>query len=324
VCLEAVVGQVVSENGLVELVIADNASDDGTAILLASLRETLGSSHIRIVSRAVNVGPVQNVVQLALGDARGEYVMVIGDDDLISAGAIRRIVCSLMEREIYDVFYTNFCVEHTNERWPSSAREGFPFDTAKRVNDRTDNYAVDSWVQLLDSRNEMCTHIYSHIVRRRIWVDFWKNRAIEEPYSSVYSTYPHTAMLLEAVHDQPAFYLGCPSLTAFYHSASWSAARTQVFLTVLPELYSLAVKKGLPQPNRDGCHDWVASLLAREIVMSISARESIWLRHLCVGIVRSFRNPGFPSIYLRAIKKAGRKRCLRFLGSSLCPFWRSN
>jgi glycosyltransferase involved in cell wall biosynthesis len=309
VCLEAVVTQVIDEGGLAELVIADNGSSDDTATVISDFTTGVYSHpFIRAVLRPTNTGPLANVVNLATVDAIGEYLLILGDDDLLSPGAVRRITQRLLENLQYDTFYTNFCVEHTKEQWPLKAIGGFPCDQSHSISKDVEDKRINCWVELLRSSNEMGTHIYSHIVRRTIWCKYWHNRILMEPYSCLHATYPHTAMLLNTISNSPAFYIGTPNLTAFYESASWSSNRSKVFLGILPNLLSLAIEQGLPKTEHQPCYNWISTLMANEILTFISRNDRKWLQHTFHGLKISRWNPLVISVFLNAIKKVGRKR----------------
>src|SRR5690242_5735461 len=68
-----------------EILLADNASPDGTAGAVAA-------SHpdVRLFALRENLGPV--VKNVALKEARGEYVVFLDDDSYPSAGAIARMM----------------------------------------------------------------------------------------------------------------------------------------------------------------------------------------------------------------------------------------
>jgi len=74
----------------VELLVCDNASTDGTAEIV---REIAGNHpQIRLISNETNVGFDRNVDQ-CMQRARGDFVWLIGDDDLICrTGAVEKVL----------------------------------------------------------------------------------------------------------------------------------------------------------------------------------------------------------------------------------------
>lgn len=78
-CIRSVLGQGFDD---VELVVADNANTDETGAVLARYA---GDARLRVV-RHDHVLSVTDNWASALQDARGEYVLMIGDDDLLRSG----------------------------------------------------------------------------------------------------------------------------------------------------------------------------------------------------------------------------------------------
>jgi glycosyltransferase involved in cell wall biosynthesis len=77
---------VLTQDGDFEVVVADNANDDQTQAVLAS---TSGDTRLRVV-RSETVVPVTENWMRALRAARGDYFLMIGDDDLLLPGFFER------------------------------------------------------------------------------------------------------------------------------------------------------------------------------------------------------------------------------------------
>src|SRR5687767_2195524 len=70
------------ESQRIEVLVSDNASTDGTAEFVASIRDP----RLRYVNPGQRVSMSDNW-DFALRSARGEYVVIIGDDDAVVPGA---------------------------------------------------------------------------------------------------------------------------------------------------------------------------------------------------------------------------------------------
>jgi glycosyltransferase involved in cell wall biosynthesis len=77
----------------VELMVCDNASPDGTG---AYVRE-LAPGRIRYFRNRVNVGGDRNFLQ-CIRRARGAYVWLVGDDEIVAPGAVETVVDVLARR----------------------------------------------------------------------------------------------------------------------------------------------------------------------------------------------------------------------------------
>src|ERR1700730_3683859 len=85
--LRGAIGSVLDQEGDFELVVADNANTDETPAILASYA---GDPRLRVV-RSSEVVPVTENWMRALRAARGEYFLMIGDDDLLLPGFFARV-----------------------------------------------------------------------------------------------------------------------------------------------------------------------------------------------------------------------------------------
>lgn len=69
-----------------EIVVSDNASDDGTAAYLATLRDL----RLRVLRQQGNIGGIANL-NACLDNATGELFLLLSDDDLLDFEAIARL-----------------------------------------------------------------------------------------------------------------------------------------------------------------------------------------------------------------------------------------
>lgn len=87
-CLELVLPQAHAEEG-VEVMVCDNASDDGTQALVEGLMHE--HSILRYERHSANIGADRNFIEV-LGRAHGAYVWILSDDDFMNHGAIRELL----------------------------------------------------------------------------------------------------------------------------------------------------------------------------------------------------------------------------------------
>lgn len=84
-----------------EIVIVDNASDDGTWEICQAL--AVRDSRIRVFRNATNIGPVRNWIRCAQ-EARGEYGKILFSDDLLEPDCIERMLQPLKNPDVGLVF----------------------------------------------------------------------------------------------------------------------------------------------------------------------------------------------------------------------------
>ena len=286
VMLEALLPQVAELKGQVEVVVADNASPDNTEQVC---NEAQGFCAFRYIRNSENLGPVQNIIEVARDHAEGQYVWMTGDHNLLAPGALQRVVDTICGNADRDLFYVNFRCATYPDQWPASALGGYDGSFAYLNSQDTQDRSVGAWHELIDPATAMCTQIYAHIVKREIWQSYWKNCQTIGSHETGRNTYPHTWMLADAVFDQPAIYIGQPAVTIFNGAQSWGdiPTKTRVFLKGLPELISLFARKGMSADCLSACRASSRESAERLLTHAFSQQDTVSiftvLRHLWIA-----------------------------------------
>ncbi|MBV9956737.1 MAG: glycosyltransferase family 2 protein [Pseudolabrys sp.] len=79
----------------VEILVSDNASPDGTPALIAEMID--GGLPVRYVRNEANLGSDENIAQ-CFNLARGDYVIIMGDDDVLLDGTLSWLLETLKSR----------------------------------------------------------------------------------------------------------------------------------------------------------------------------------------------------------------------------------
>jgi glycosyltransferase involved in cell wall biosynthesis len=244
VALEAIFPQTEPYRGQVEVLISDNASDDDTKTVIDDFE---GEFSFRRFRNTSNLGPVRNMLKLATEYATGAFVWLLGDDDLLTPGAVGIVLESLRNNPDLDSFYLNFRCAQFDDHWPESAVGGYDGAFDRYANADLRNRRVEHWHELIRAESWMGTQVYVHVVRRTVWQEYFHDRAVGETYSHPRWTWPHTVMIAETLADAPSLYVGHPVLTIFDQSQSWLDYMTQINVSRTPELMSLFSRIGVDQ-----------------------------------------------------------------------------
>lgn len=94
-----------------ELLISDNASDDGTEDICRGY--AVRDARIRYVRQERNLGLFPNVA-FVMGAARGRYFMLVGDDDVYEPGYVTALVAELDARPEVGLSYADFAFVREN------------------------------------------------------------------------------------------------------------------------------------------------------------------------------------------------------------------
>lgn len=109
--LDSIVSQL--EKG-VEIIISDNASNDGTAEIIREYK--LRYTNIKYFCNEENLGADKNI-DLAVRRSNGDYVWLLGDDDEIILGGIKKVVGILKKYDNLASIFVNYgCYDRKNGR----------------------------------------------------------------------------------------------------------------------------------------------------------------------------------------------------------------
>lgn len=133
--LSCLLGQLAAELR-VELIVSDNASPDETPEVVKEFTEH--GLRIRYIRNATNIGSDANFLQ-CFEQARGKYVWIFGDDDVIIPGGISTVLGCLEEQEFDLVYLNSYPLEgahqhHASRKHLCAASVFDAHNFAKRVN----------------------------------------------------------------------------------------------------------------------------------------------------------------------------------------------
>lgn len=268
VMLQALLPQVSECGDQAEVLVIDNASTDKTPTVV-ELSRSLGP--IRFVRNDVNIGPIKNVVKGPAELAKGEFVWILGDHNLVVPNGIRKLLSTISSRRELDVFSVNYRVAVYPDNWPHSAIGGHDGIFHHRGGESQDHRYVEEWKDLVSSQNAACTAVYAHIVRTSVWQQYWKDQTLSAPYLDGISTYPHTWMLVERLFRSPAYYVGSDLLTIFVGAQSWGNPETQakVYLRGLPDLIERYRGAGLEKTSLQAVINGFCVPETRRVLVSV-------------------------------------------------------
>jgi abequosyltransferase len=96
VTLNQIYGELLSlEHTYIEIIVSNNSSTDDTR-LIVSRHERIGLK-LRYIENDRNIGSDKNIAQ-CFNEAKGDYVLVLGDDDLFVDGALKLLISHLKEK----------------------------------------------------------------------------------------------------------------------------------------------------------------------------------------------------------------------------------
>lgn len=101
ILLNSIVGQIEGYQNIIELIVSDNASTDDTSMIVDEFIQQ--GVIMRYIKKPTNTGLDGNIANCFI-NASGEYVWIIGDDDILVDGAISYILGIITHNE-YGLIY---------------------------------------------------------------------------------------------------------------------------------------------------------------------------------------------------------------------------
>lgn len=242
----------------VEIVVCDNASDDETPRITAQIAATFANAPLRIYRNSHNIGGHPNFLRLVSELAHGDWVWMVGDDDLPTENAIQQILQALENHPNAEFLYVPYqlwwsqkscSASHrvANLRREEAAQITFPFadDTPRFAPHLRDLVGLDA---------ACFTPIYCSVWRRADAVAAFEPaaRCTDEPFASVESVSSHAVYVARNLLEKPAFYVGEPLLLVSAHSTStWSPYAPLLALSIVPQIYEIFEENGAPRHSLD-------------------------------------------------------------------------
>lgn len=103
-CLQHICNQLTDDDGaIIEILVSDNGSNDDTELVV---QQYISNGYaIRYIKNFSNTGPDANIAQ-CFDQAKGKYVWIFGDDDILLDGALVKIL-RVLETNEYGVVHLN-------------------------------------------------------------------------------------------------------------------------------------------------------------------------------------------------------------------------
>lgn len=232
--------------GQVELVVSDNCSPDQTPQVVERAHEW---GPIRYFRNEENVD-IKNF-DLCVERAAGEFVWIVGDDDLVRGDGIHKVLGVLQDHPEVDFVWVNVSTRRNEERERFGrlvSDRDFPELLPTKGTDLTSRL-VDRWEELIDPRIDavFLGSVMCSVFRRTLWL---ANRSyvqnLELPFSlSAERLYPHSIIFARAMVGRPAWYIGYPCVIAFWGHQEWSGYVPAIMLVTLPQLLDVYLETGI-------------------------------------------------------------------------------
>jgi glycosyltransferase involved in cell wall biosynthesis len=242
---------------LVEVVVCDNTSTDRTPEVTERFRAT---ASIRVHRNERNVGMLGNLA-VSASQARGGWVWVIGDDDLVVEGTVDRVLAAIGAHPETELVYTNYAYtsfDHPGALGSVDAVIHGALPISPAIDDVFTLHARD-----LCAKSINCfTSIYCVVFRADHAVSAFGQDTSGPPFSSLATCVPTTKYVIEHLFDRPAYWIGDPCVVVNYN-VSWNRYASLYLLERFPEIFDRMEAAGASRVDVDELRAKHAPVLAR-------------------------------------------------------------
>lgn len=233
-----------------EVCVSDNCSTDGTTDVVRAAQASIAIKHQRNPS---NLGLPRNFLN-AVAMADGEFVWLIGDDDLLLPYALEELSDLISKHSSVEFFYINSF--HLTAQYVFSFPQ--PFDTANLPANMS---PFSTWphggeirfLDLVDPRIsfDFMGGMFLSVFRRKNWIehaDALEEAAIADPrmFSHFDNTFPHVKIFSRAFAKSKAFFHAKPLSVCLTGAREWAP--------MYPFIHSVRLVEALEEYRKNGLH----------------------------------------------------------------------
>ncbi len=221
----------------IEIVIVDNTSTDTTQEVAQAF---LHRSDFHYFRNPENVGMLGNL-RVTANHAKGKYIWILGDDDLVKPGGIETIITAIKANPEVALVYLNYAYTRIDDSNEVKSLEQFLAESIPIVAACPD--VLGSVRQMCTLSENFFTAIYCLVFRRDHAIRAYSQNTDGRPFSTMLTCIPTTYYVLNYMMDESAYWIGEPQLVVNLN-VSWMKYAPLWILERIPEVYDTAEKLG--------------------------------------------------------------------------------
>ncbi len=251
-CLNSIILNTNYSKKDVQICVSDNCSTDETEDVVRHAQEKIDIVYNKNNKNLGLSGNFINVVNMA----DGEYVWIIGDDDLLLPTALEEIVKITNQNRDSDYFYINSF--HLEAEYVLSRPQ--PFDTANIPGSmkKFSSWKVDGKTNFLDLVNPKISFdflggMFLSVFRRSMWIKNVNKLNFQAVHDGVVfshfdNTFPHVKIFANAFSDSRAYFYSTPLSVCLSGAREWAP--------MYPFIRSVRLVEALDEYRRNGLPYW--------------------------------------------------------------------
>jgi FkbM family methyltransferase len=222
---------------IVEVLVCDNTSTDNTGKVA---RAYTGRKNFRYHCNPANVGMLGNL-KVTANLARGKYVWILGDDDLVKEGAVEAVIAGIRQHTDVSLVYLNYAYTRIADVDKVGDVDKFLRNSTPIVTPTPDRYAPIK--EMAVNSENFFTAIYCLVFRRDRATKAYSQNTAGRPFSTLLTCIPTSYYVCHNMFEEMGLWIGQPSVVVNMN-VSWVKYAPLWVLERIPELYDLAEEKG--------------------------------------------------------------------------------
>jgi hypothetical protein len=298
-CLRSIYLSSKKTNLSFEICISDNSYSNKNLCLVKNYSSKI---NINYKKNSFNLGRTKNYIQASLM-ARGEFIWLLGDDDLLLDISLNEVKNLLTNHKNVDFFYINsFNLKSSNNNLELKYR-----NLKRKKVKKFSQYHLSKELRFFDLIDPKISFdflggMYLSIFRKKNWIHNVNilnrnhvNNLIE--FSSLDNTFPHTKIYAHAFNNSKAFFYSKPLSINLSETREWSYLYPLVISYRLPELLEEYRKKGLPFLQYIYCKNFALRNFIPDTLNLIFIKKINFLNY--INIYKNIiKNMFYPNFYL--------------------------
>jgi glycosyltransferase involved in cell wall biosynthesis len=309
-CLNSIISCSLNTDLKFQVCISDNASTDGTEELINNAKARL---EIKYHKNLTNLGHARNFLKV-VSMADGEFIWLIGDDDLLMPYAIESLYKLIDNHPKVDFFYVNsfhLTTEFLNN-YPA------PFDTVNLPNNMIpfSKWQISGelpFLKLIDPKIsfDFLGGMFLSVFRKENWtlnVNTLDESALVDTrtFSHFDNTFPHVKIFAKAFATSKAYFNDIPLNVCLTGAREWSPMYPFIHSVRLVEALDVYRKNGLPYLNYIYCKNYALNNFIPDFISMLMHKSKsgyVYVNPLKI-LFESFLYPNF---YLSFFYFVGRR-----------------
>jgi len=298
-CLESIKASDLAAD--VQVCISDNCSTDDTEQVVIAAAECIP---IKYEKNSINIGLARNIIRVA-EMAEGEFIWMIGDDDLLMPDAINEVVRLINKYKDVDYFYINS--SHLTTEYVLSFPQPFSLLNLPQDMKRFSSRKTSGEMPFMDMINPSVSFdflggIFLSVFRRQNWcfsvgVIHQADILDERVFSNFDNTFPHIKVFAKAFSHSKAFFYAKPLSVCLAGAREWTPMYSLIKSVRLVEAVDQYRQNGLPFLRYLRCKNTALNSFIPDMVYMCMNKKTSGYKYVN-PLKLAFRDCLYPNLYL--------------------------